>query len=174
MVNLFGGAGAGKSTTRAGVFHRLKLAGIVCEEAFEWIKYKVYEGNTYAPTDQLYILAKQRKTLREIGDQVQVIITDSPILLSAIYDAEKNPLFQQLVLQEFKKFNNLNFVVERVKPFSAVGRYGDEEDAQKYDQKIEQYLHDNGLLHAHVAGDEKAAEVIAAITRRKLEGRWPV
>ena len=43
VVNLAGGPGAGKSTTMAGLFSHLKIAGYNCEMAPEWIKGKVYE-----------------------------------------------------------------------------------------------------------------------------------
>lgn len=41
VINLFAGPGSGKSTTCAGVFNKLKLAGINCEMALEYAKDKV-------------------------------------------------------------------------------------------------------------------------------------
>ena len=43
VVNLFAGPGSGKSTTCAGVFAKLKLAGVNCEMALEYAKDKVWE-----------------------------------------------------------------------------------------------------------------------------------
>jgi hypothetical protein len=168
VVNLFGGAGAGKSTTRAGVFNKLKLAGINCEEVFEWIKYKVYEGNPYAPTDQLYTFAKQRKFLREIGDQVDVIVTDSPILLSSVYDTEGDGEFY---LQKFQEFNNMNFLIRRVKPYNPIGRYQTEDEAKDFDGVIEKYLKDNSIDYFSVDGNEQAKDIIANYIIMGL--KWP-
>lgn len=160
IVNLFGGAGCGKSTTRAGIFNLLKLQGINCEEAIEWIKYQVYAKDTYVPTDQLYIFAKQRKILREIGDQVDVIVCDSPLLLSAIYDSEDSPLLRQLVIQEFDRFNNVNYVINRVKPYNPTGRYQNEQGAREYDQEIRRFLLQNDIEFLDVDGDARAKDVI--------------
>ena len=38
VVNLFGGPGVGKSTLRAGVFHKLKLKLLNVEEVIEFVK----------------------------------------------------------------------------------------------------------------------------------------
>jgi len=38
VVNLFAGPGAGKTTTMAGLFSKLKLDNIVCEMATEFAK----------------------------------------------------------------------------------------------------------------------------------------
>ena len=38
VVNLFAGPGSGKSTTCAGLFSKLKLAGIYCEMVLEYAK----------------------------------------------------------------------------------------------------------------------------------------
>ena len=47
VINLFGGAGAGKPTTRAGLFFILKSRGRVCEEAPERIFKMIEEGWHY-------------------------------------------------------------------------------------------------------------------------------
>jgi hypothetical protein len=161
VVNFFGGPGAGKSTTRAGVFNKLKLAGVNCEETVEWIKYRVYEGDSYAPTDQIYTFAKQRKFLMEIGSQVDVILTDSPLLLSIIYDKRQDPLLRQLVLSEFNRFNNVNFLLTRVKPYSAIGRYQTEGEAKDIDGKIVGMLTDNTVGFFTIRGNGRAKDVIA-------------
>jgi hypothetical protein len=161
VINLFSGPGAGKSTIRAGVFNILKTRGINCEEVFEWIKYKVYEKNVYVFKDQLYVFAKQRKYLREVINDVDVIITDSPILLSAIYDNEKDPLFQQFVLSEFNKFNNINFFIKRVKPYVKVGRNQSEEEARLIDEIVEKYLIDNNIPYLTINGNEEAKNLIS-------------
>lgn len=45
VINLFGGPGAGKSTTRAGLFHLMKLHGMNCEEFLEWVKQKTRQSS---------------------------------------------------------------------------------------------------------------------------------
>ena len=47
IINLYGGPGVGKSTTAAGLFYKMKIAGYSCELAYEWIKLKVYENKRF-------------------------------------------------------------------------------------------------------------------------------
>lgn len=160
IVNLFGGPGAGKSTTRAGVFNRLKLAGVKCEEVVEWVKYKVYEKSEYVFTDQMYVFAKQRKWLRQVADHVDIVVTDSPILLSSIYGDPNDDLFNQLILREFNSFNNINFLINRTKPYAAYGRNQTEDEAHGVDRQIENFLIEHNIPFIEVIGNEMAAQVI--------------
>ena len=59
VVNLFAGPGSGKSTTCAGVFSKLKLAGVNCEMALEYAKDKVWENSLDVLDDQIYVFGKQ-------------------------------------------------------------------------------------------------------------------
>ena len=160
IVNIFGGPGAGKSTTRAALFAKLKLAGYNCEEAVEWCKAKVYERNPYVFTDQLYIFAKQRKSLMQVINDVDVIVTDSPIILSALYDCDHDPIHRTLFMYEFSRFNNLNILLNRVKPYSTIGRFQDEDGAHKVDTEVRALLDSEALKYHVVNGDEQAPEVI--------------
>ena len=171
IVNIFGGPGAGKSTTRAALFAKLKLAGYNCEEAVEWCKAKVYERNPYVFTDQLYIFAKQRKSLLQVLNDVDIIVTDSPILLSALYDSAQDVVHKNLFLYEFNKFNNLNVLINRVKPYSQVGRFQDEEGARKVDKEMLEFLVNNELPFHIVNGDEQAPETILGLIQAQLNAR---
>ena len=81
IVNLFAGPGAGKSTIAAYVFARLKMAGVNCELAPEFAKDKVWEHNQTALDNQIYVFAKQYYRITRCADQVDVVITDSPVAL---------------------------------------------------------------------------------------------
>lgn len=171
IVNLFGGPGAGKSTTRASTFMELKHAGLTVEEIIEWVKYKVYEKNAYVFTDQIYIFAKQLKWIKQTVGQVDIIVTDSPVLLSAIYDKEQDPIFRALVLSEFNKLNNINFLIERVKPYNPVGRNQTEDEAKLVDTKVFDFLIDNHIPFITVKGDRNAGKRIADYVQIGLQ--WP-
>ena len=101
VVNLFAGPGSGKSTTCAGVFAKLKLAGVNCEMALEYAKDKVWEESNKVLDDQIYVFGKQLHRIFRLKDKVDVVITDSPILLSIIYDKTGNKYFSDLVLNQF-------------------------------------------------------------------------
>lgn len=121
IVNLFAGPGAGKSTGAAYVFAKLKLAGIDCEYVSEFAKDKVWENNSEVFKNQFYITGKQSFKISRCFGKVDVIITDSPIALGAVYaDTEGLKLAS---LQEFNKYekNNLNVFIERKKKYNPNG-----------------------------------------------------
>lgn len=165
VVNLCGGAGCGKSTTRAGLFHLLKLQGIVCEEAIEHVKQQVYAENKYIFTDQLMILAEQAKILKQLDGKVWIAVSDSPLFLSSVYSPKASQAFHEVVLEEFGRFNNLNILLQRTKPYQGVGRHGDKEAAIKKDKEVEEYLKGLSIPYTVVAGDENAPKFILEIIK---------
>lgn len=85
VVNLFGVPGAGKSTGATYIFSKLKLAGINAELITEFAKDKVWEENSviFQPDNQAHIFGKQFYRMNRCKDKVEVIVTDSPLLLSS-------------------------------------------------------------------------------------------
>ena len=57
-------------------------------------------------------------------NEVDIVITDSPLLLSAFYNT--NPVlgesFNDVVANVFHSYNNINDLLTRVKPYHAKGR----------------------------------------------------
>jgi len=107
VVNLLAGPGAGKSTLAAALFSKLKWCGIECELAAEYAKDLVWEKRDKTFENQVYIFGKQHHRIFRLLGQVQVVITDSPLLLTPIYDGEKRSTLKQLVFEETNKCNNL-------------------------------------------------------------------
>jgi hypothetical protein len=152
VVNFFGGPGVGKSTTAAGVFAMLKLHDINCELVTEFAKELTWEGRHDALTNQLYVSGNQwQRMLR--AENCDVIVTDSPILLGAFYDQLGEVELHTLLRNRFDSFENLNFVIDRVKPFQQAGRNQDRATSILLDNKIHQYLTDYQVRHFHILGD---------------------
>src|SRR4051812_46140966 len=86
VINLFGGSGLGKSTTAAGLFYEMKLRGIHCELIREYVKQWAWDGTKIGPMDQVYIFGKQAEAESRIYGKVDIAVTDSPLLLSPIYE----------------------------------------------------------------------------------------
>ena len=163
IVNILGGPGSGKSTTRAALFSKLKLLGYNCEESIEWCKAKVYDKNPYVFKDQLYMFSKQRKSILQMINDVDIIVTDSPIILSAIYEDPYDAVHSDLYRYEFSRFNNLNILLDRKKKYNPVGRHQNEEEAKGVDMKIREALDNFNILCYNVPGDENAPSAIYQI-----------
>jgi hypothetical protein len=140
VVNLFAGPGAGKSTTAAGVFFELKSRGVNCELAAEYAKDLCWEERHRTFTDQIYIFGKQYHRIHRLLGQVACIITDSPILLTPVYDGEKRATLEKLAVEEHNKMWTYNAFLKRRKVFNPKGRNHDLEESQGLDMLIADML----------------------------------
>ena len=155
VINLFAGPGAGKSTLAATIFSKLKTKGISCELALEFAKDLVWEQRFETIKDQIYIFGKQYHRLHRLLGKVEVIITDSPILLSSIYDEEKRKELENLILSEFRRMNTLNFFIIRNKPYDTKGRYQTEKESIKKDKEILEYLKLKDIQYYSIFGNNE-------------------
>jgi hypothetical protein len=172
VVNIFGGPDAGKTTNMLLVAGWMKRQRVKVEFADEWIKGKVYEGSPYPFTDQIYTFSKQRKKLRERLNEkrLQVVITDSPLLLSAVYLQEPDELFEALIRREFGSTNNINIYLERPeeREYDPVGRNQDEAGAKEIDTVIKDYLDQHEIPYFTVVSKENSEDVIYDLIMRHI------
>ena len=150
IVNLFAGPGAAKSTMAADIFAKLKWSGVNCELATEYAKDKVWEKSFAVLDNQIYLFGKQHHKLFRLNDQVDVVVTDSPILFSIIYDAKKRSTLKQLVIEEFMKFDNYNVFIERKKKYNPSGRIQTEEQARDKDIEVLNLLDEMNKEHGMI------------------------
>ncbi len=94
VVNIIGGPGTGKSILASEIFSKVKREGITCDVSWEYIKRKLREKALKVVQSQIYIFGKQQFQLFTMKDEVDVIITDSPILLNSVYDKSNCPLLK--------------------------------------------------------------------------------
>ena len=171
IVNFFAGSGAGKSNLTWDVSAEIKwMGGINVEYCDEYVKHQLIEERKTIFLDQNYIFGKQHyKIKRLVVDKLDVVVTDSPILLSAFYNtvnAIKNnepidEIFNQHVLNCFNKFNNANYYVERVKPFNPFGRFQTAEEAKQDDIKLRKMLDGFGVKYQIIKGEKVSVEPLA-------------
>lgn len=142
IVNLFGPPGAGKSTGAAYIFSQLKLRGINAEYVTEFAKDKTWEHNKAALGDQLYMFGKQHFRISRCADQVDIIITDSPLFLNVLYNSNEvlGEDFNKLVLKVFNSYNNLNYFIKRVKPYNPKGRNQTEDESKRLGMYLKDLL----------------------------------
>jgi hypothetical protein len=160
VVNLFAGPGAGKSTTAAGIFFELKSKGINCELAAEYAKDLCWEERTRTFDDQIYIFGKQYHRIFRLLGQVAVVITDSPLLLTPVYDAEKRPTLKKLVLEEHNKMWTYNVFLKRKKAFNPKGRNHNEEQSKDIDYAVADMLLENDVLFETFEGTVEGKDAI--------------
>ena len=140
VINLIGGPGTGKSTIAAGLFHELKKQGVNCELALEFAKDKVYEESFKTMDDQIYVFAKQYHKQWRLKGKVDVIITDSPLLISLHYMKEKSKYFNDLVIEQYNKFDNMLYFLHREGNYQTEGRMQTEDEAKLIDLSIKHIL----------------------------------
>ncbi len=154
VVNLIGGPGVGKSILTSDLFSVLKKEFISCDISHEYIKKKLREKALKAIESQIYIFAKQQFQLFTMKDEVDVILTDSPLILCAVYDKTSCPLLKALILKEYNKYNNLNYLLLRDEsvPYEQEGRYQDSEGAKKVDTQMVDFLNKEEIPFTSVYG----------------------
>ena len=160
VVNLLGGPGSGKSTTAAHIFAHLKLIDINCELIGEYAKDLVWEHRHKTFENQIYMFGKQHHKIYRVLGQVDVIVTDSPILLTPIYDLEKRENLKQLMLDEFNKVHNFDILLKRKKKYQPKGRNQNEEQAKEKDLEIKKFLEDNKIPYVEVDGTNESIDTI--------------
>jgi len=161
IVNLFGAPGAGKSTGTAYVFSKLKLAGINAEIVSEFAKDKVWEGNGEVFKNQVYIFGKQSFKISRCVGKVDVIITDSPLLLSSYYNDSLSENFDKVVFEVFNSYNNVNFFIHRSKAYNPIGRFQTEEESDLIKDSLRELLINNNVEFTEVDGGLEGYDAIA-------------
>ncbi len=144
VVNLFGEPSAGKSTAAMDITAELKRSGINAEYVSEFAKDKVYEHNEEVFAHQEYLFGKQSFKMGRVNGQVQVIVTDSPLLFNILYNNDDKILgndFNKVVARMFNSYDNRNYVLTRYHKYENEGRRQDEKEATEVRCELLDLLH---------------------------------
>lgn len=152
IVNLYGAPGAGKSTGAAYVFAKLKMRGVNAELVTEFAKEKTWEGSLETLTNQAYVFGEQYERISRLIGKVDVIVTDSPILFSIIYNQINSKEFEQYVLSVSTQYNNLNYYIKRTKKYLQAGRNQNESEASEIGDDIIKMLNTNNIEYSVMTG----------------------
>jgi hypothetical protein len=164
VINLFGGPGVGKSTLCASVFAKLKIMGIDCEMATEYAKDMVWEESYKKLENQIYIFGKQHARVHRLLGKVDVVITDSPLLNSIVYDKTENIALRKLVISEFWKLNTLNFYISRKLDYEENGRVQTLKEAIEVDNAYLKLIKDNDIEYSIIEPGDIETIVIKTLS----------
>lgn len=170
VLNLYAGPGAGKSTCAAGLFYHLKTQLISCELISEVAKELTYDKRYRTLANQVHVFGSQLEAQYRVADQVDVIITDSPLPLTLFYKPEEYPQsFDEFVMWSFHQFDNMNFFLERHKPYVKIGRTQEEHEARALDAKIKDFLTNEMIEFTAVPGTPAGLDTIVELVTRRLQ-----
>lgn len=152
IINLFAGPGAGKSTTAHGIMHTLKREGVNCEYVHEIAKLLTWEKRFDELAIQEYVFGKQLKLIETLIGKVDYIVSDSPLLLSAVYGEKLGLPWYNHVADKFRSFDNMNYFIYRstTRPYQPKGRNQNLNEAKQLDSDILHILDIEQIPFEHV------------------------
>lgn len=146
LINLYGGPGPGKSTFAAALLSELKQRGVNAELVREYAKGWAWEGRKISPLDQFYVFGKQLRAEACLLGKVEVIVTDSPILLGCVYGDRYGAGDVADVLRQACEVyrarladgghEHEHYMLQRSKAYNPVGRNETEAQARELDGSI--------------------------------------
>ena len=179
VVNFFGGPGTGKTTAAARLFVELKLRNVDCEMHDEQARQCIQQGQIGALDVQPYLFGLQLYKLRTTAKNTDVVIMDSPLMLNPIYDKAKSSALRALVLEEHRRFRNLNLFCARPTnaPHSMVGRVHDLQESIVLDERIKALLQAEGESFREIGEAEdhirSAADEVERLITEHRRATWP-
>ena len=136
VINLYGGAGTGKSTAAAAIYAELKYQDLETELVQEYAKDIVWEQRWQMFEHPLFVMTEQTERLRRLQGRVDWVITDSPLPLNTIYAIDPSEAYKNIVMETFNEFDNINIFLQRTKPYHQNGRTQTAERAMQFDVEI--------------------------------------
>lgn len=176
IISLYGGPGAGKSTSAAYLYYLLKAESKNAELVREYVKDWAWEGRKIGTYDQIYFLGKQVRHESMLYGKVDWIVTDSPILMNAYYASiyctpSLGPGIKAATLAFYKQamedgHTHYNIMLRRSKPYISDGRYQTEDQAREIDDGVRSMLNE---LQIPIFESETNEEDLAALLKQIKE-----
>lgn len=152
VINAFGGPGSGKTTSCLDICAQLKKEGYNAEYVQEVAKELVYDNRMDlldgSEAHQFDMLKEQMKRMDRLIGQTDFIVTDSPILLNAVYNQELTSAYNDMVSQLHNQYSNFSFFMKRdEKEFQEEGRIHNLEQSRQKDREIKDMLKEREIFY---------------------------
>lgn len=170
VINLWSGPGGGKSTTKAGIFFNLKIAGYRVAQVEEYATERSAEKDWDMLANQRAVLAEQEARQRRWVGIADWIVTDSPLLLGCIYGKDEfaTPQFHKEVFELYDAYENVNIWLDRpATPYQTYGRHHSEEEAREIDAQLLDLLGDR--IHFRTHGDINTPQRVIQFLHRDYQ-----
>lgn len=164
IINIHGGPAAGKSTTSSLMYYLLKSKNLNAELVREFVKGWAWQQRNIGPYDQFYFMGKQSHYESSLYGKVDWIVTDSPVLLCAVYAKRYNiPEIGKGISEAIRAFYKQasldghvhhHIVLKRTKPYIQSGRFETENQAKEIDGEAEAFLKEAGYDYELCHTDE--------------------
>lgn len=175
VINFFAGPGTGKSTHAAMLFALLKTKNINAELVQEYAKEKTWIRDSKTLEVQPYIAGKQFYRQARLRHDLDVVVTDSPLIQGLAYSGYGvTESFSKWMVEAFNLFDNVNIFLERDSEhhtFNPKGRWQDETAAIQKDKEIKSILNDNGLEFYTVKVSPESHQAVYQIAMMEIEKR---
>lgn len=163
IINMYAGPSSGKSTLSHQLMGYMKDKRLNVEFAAEKAKDLVWGDDLENLDNQLYVFSEQNKRIYRLLGKVDYVITDSPLLLSAVYlpNSQKKfsgddrdhwlLTFEDFIVETFHQYDNINFFVERGnRTYIQAGRTQTYEQAVMKDIEIKDFLDKEAIRYDSV------------------------
>lgn len=165
LVNYFAGPSAGKTTAALELTAALKKEGYNVEYVSEFSKELVLENRIDELSNQEFVTDEQYHRLDRLRNSVDIIVTDSPVLLGKVYGEKSiSEEYSQQIKDYHNSFENLNLFVARSDTFQTEGRVHNLEQSKELDNKIITMLRENNVMFDYVQQND-TANTVATINK---------
>lgn len=170
VISFVGAPGAGKSTAALGLSYELKKKAKNVEYVQEFAKDLTYNNllEKYIP-NQSYIIAEQYKKIYDLVEQVDYIVTDAGIEISAFHASQESKVVENLAWYLRNKTEQITIFIERDKDvkYDRNGRIESEQESQKIGEGLENYLQQNNVNYYKVVGTQNAINKALELIKNK-------
>ncbi len=163
VISFVGASDAVKSIAALGTTFQLKKSGKSAEYVQEFAKGLYYNGllEKYIP-NQSYIIAEQYKAIYDLVGQVNYIVTDAGMEISALHAASESKIVEDLA---WYLKNQVRTVTIFIESDEALGKYNpevraeNEAESRVFGMKLDKYMKDNNSEYIKVIGSDNAIQV---------------